>query len=650
MEEFLALMEKDPFQMGTLIATRETWQEPLAASVTMLQPDTTDQLSRMARKLTRLRTNLNRLRSGSPVASLTVSDAPSALKLYQPAHQRYYLVTASLVCNVTGFPNRTINRGNGEQATFVVRRLVFEDGQQAAVTGTSAATEYAYVRTDGGYSWTLVSESADGGNTLQSGEEQLPMFAVTGSDDEGRPRRILAGLIPVARKEAYLAAPRASGSNCTSEEVFSQSGMTGKTALKIHFRMKVTEPWKRLIDRAFDVRSMIVNADETPTPGQQAKLVKEAREQIQTGSWLILADLSSFLEKYHPPVFAVVTDATKTEADLPSDAERKLFRALEQTRVSDELAYDLVSSSSGGYRFGSVATSLRDALRLLRDPTANWIDRLDSLVAAYDRNAPGQDWPTFLFPLADPMFGGPTIPEYLVGTESEEESGQEITPAQPGNPLDPVVGGKTREMAQANVDKLAVLLVRALPDAPPARVPHVPLAAQSAMNTQDGWFSIRCVFTSPLCGPLVQPSVSDKSRVFQMAGYFDPDAPARPIRIALPIDTSPAGLRKFDKNTAFMISDVLCGQIKRVKGLTLGDLVRSVLPWPFHKDLSVPEQGPCATSQGTSAGMICTMSLPIITLCALLMLMIIVNLLDIIFRWVPFFMMCFPLPGFKAKK
>ena len=38
-----------------------------------------------------------------------------------------------------------------------------------------------------------------------------------------------------------------------------------------------------------------------------------------------------------------------------------------------------------------------------------------------------------------------------------------------------------------------------------------------------------------------------------------------------------------------MISDMLCGQIDRVKGLSLADLVLSVLPWPLHKDLSVPD-------------------------------------------------------------
>jgi hypothetical protein len=76
-----------------------------------------------------------------------------------------------------------------------------------------------------------------------------------------------------------------------------------------------------------------------------------------------------------------------------------------------------------------------------------------------------------------------------------------------------------------------------------------------------------------------------------MAGFFDPDAPARPVRIGLPVDISPAGLRKFDKNAVFVMSDMLCGQIDRMKGITLADLVLSVLPWPFHKDLSVPDKG-----------------------------------------------------------
>ena len=112
---------------------------------------------------------------------------------------------------------------------------------------------------------------------------------------------------------------------------------------------------------------------------------------------------------------------------------------------------------------------------------------------------------------------------------------------------------------------------------------------------------------APIAARSIRRSLSDPSARFQMAGFFDPDAPARPIRIALPIDTSPAGLRKHDKNTAFMISDILCGQIGRFKKLSLGDLVLSVLPWPFHKplDMSAPDQGPCV------GGEICSLSIPI---------------------------------------
>jgi hypothetical protein len=88
-----------------------------------------------------------------------------------------------------------------------------------------------------------------------------------------------------------------------------------------------------------------------------------------------------------------------------------------------------------------------------------------------------------------------------------------------------------------------------------------------------------------------------------------------------------------------------------MKGLSFGDLVLSVLPWPFHKDLSVgADKGPCKTDKGLQAGMICTLSIPIITICALILLLMIVAVLDIIFHWLPWLITCFSLPGFKAKK
>ena len=163
-----------------------------------------------------------------------------------------------------------------------------------------------------------------------------------------------------------------------------------------------------------------------------------------------------------------------------------------------------------------------------------------------------------------------------------------------------------------------------------------------------GSFVIRCVYLNEDCGPLHPTVLSAPSQRFELASFFDPDAPARPIRISLPLDTTAAGLRKYNKNTAFLISDVLCGQIQRAKGLGLGDLVRSVLPWPLHKDLDTGG-GSCRDANGLNIGMICSLSIPIITICALILLIIIVSLLDFIFRWLPYFILCFPVPGLSGK-
>ena len=68
-----------------------------------------------------------------------------------------------------------------------------------------------------------------------------------------------------------------------------------------------------------------------------------------------------------------------------------------------------------------------------------------------------------------------------------------------------------------------------------------------------------------------------------------------------------------------------------MKGITFGDLVCSVLPFPLHKSLDVPDAGGCKDGSGLSIGMMCSLSIPIITICALILLMIIVALLDFIF-------------------
>lgn len=212
--------------------------------------------------------------------------------------------------------------------------------------------------------------------------------------------------------------------------------------------------------------------------------------------------------------------------------------------------------------------------------------------------------------------------------------------------------------AARKVDRFVALYARALEANSEADAPPVPFALQvknalgnslGANLGDGGWFVLRFVHARRDCGPLHPPLLSPPSQRFRLAGFFDSDAPARPIRISLPVDTSPAGLRKYQKNTAFVLSDMLCGQVQRAKGMGLVDLVLSVLPWPLHKDLPAGNGAPCQ-SGGINIGMICSLSIPIITICALILLIIIVTLFDLIFRWLPYFVICFPVPGLKGKK
>ena len=143
-------------------------------------------------------------------------------------------------------------------------------------------------------------------------------------------------------------------------------------------------------------------------------------------------------------------------------------------------------------------------------------------------------------------------------------------------------------------------------------------------------YVIRCVYQRPECGALCPDVVSSRCEPFRIAGFFDLDAPSRTITISMPVDTSIKDLRKLRKNVSFMLSNELRQQMNRVTSL---------------KDAL---DGKFADGQGLELGLICSFSIPIITICALLVLMIFISLLNIVFWWSPFLRICFPI-ALKAK-
>lgn len=148
----------------------------------------------------------------------------------------------------------------------------------------------------------------------------------------------------------------------------------------------------------------------------------------------------------------------------------------------------------------------------------------------------------------------------------------------------------------------------------------------------DARYVVRCVFRRPRCAPIPLDLVSEPSEPFRIAGFYDLDAPARAIRVELPIRTSIADLRKSPKNVGFMLSDQLREQLCRVS------------------DLKSMMAGQLACGDTIDIGMLCSFSIPIITICALVVLLVFVSLLNIVFWWLPFFRLCLPilLPGKRS--
>ncbi|MCW7541372.1 hypothetical protein OOT46_26525 [Aquabacterium sp. A7-Y] len=650
MPELLSLLEHEPSSLAQYAVFKETWRGPAGAPAA----DARRWLQREPKRLLGVRRASSKRAPAVGTASLPLArNTAQPLKLYQPAHLRHYLVSGSLVCRTPGLPDRQVDPAR-HKVSFVVRRLfpkttVPPPNELPDPADTDQWDEHAFLPKGQAGAWHKVGTAdSERAAALLPGEERLAMFPSAFVQDDGRPRRLYVGSVPVGRREAYQAASQAPVPGGA------QAPMDPRLAL---FHTQVLAPWKALVNR------VMLNGPtgEPESPAQRAAWLKAARPEwvfantstgfdrnapdvdalratrsgVQTASWYLLLDLSLYLKEQLKSGFWDVVQA----GGVPVGPARSLYDALSSAAMPGELTSSSDSFTAGparivgdAYREDEVELNLIEALkRIVEFESVLESARGSFEIPSASGAAKPAGWPDFLFLFADPWFGV-------------------LQPPEPDD-FNPPTGDYLAEKIQARIHSLAGFVEAALPPLDGTRpLPEPALATMTPADLREAWYVMRLVYERPDCAPFHGTVVSAATQPFQMAGFFDPDAPARPIRIGLPLDISPAGLRKFDKNTAFMLSDMLCGQIDRMKGIGLGDLVRSVLPWPLHKDLNVPEKGDCKTSDGLSLGVMCSLSIPIVTICALLLVMIIVSLLDFIFRWLPYFIVCFPLPGFKGRK
>jgi hypothetical protein len=518
-------------------------------------------------------------------ASTSLPTNPQPLKLYQPVHQRFYLVAAALSCRLPGLPDHRVQPALGEKTSFVLRR-VRAKAQNGDVFDPRQRDEAAWVGTSERGVWAPASAAAPA-----AGEERLALFPVFFDADAAR-RRVLAGLIPASRRQAYATgrdAPPDAGAAAGTAPSSAPSGAAASPDPRMFdFQRAVMDPWAALVewwDEQPAVTARVADAAEQATP-------------------YMLLDFAEFLDTHLHEVWEAI--GRRSPAGL-SGAPLALYTALDGATLGDR-------TGAGTSRITLTealrhAAAHRDALENVALTTTD-----ASVLQARGRPAlPAGYSPVLLTDTGPAPSPGPL--RRLIARPSGSTR---------ANPLPRPIEGLIRD----------ALPPQAAPGTPapgtvatePARTPSLP----PADARDDDWYVVRCVYERPQCGAATALT-SPPSEPFQLASFFDPDAPARSLQVALPIDTSPAALRKYDRNVTMVLSNELRAQLKRVTSMK--DLVDGSIGGP-QLDISV----------------VCSLSLPIITLCALILLIVMVSVLNIVFFWLPSFILCLPIPGLKAKR
>lgn len=418
------------------------------------------------------------------------------LKFFQPAHGNFYLTCASLCCRMPGFPDRAVQKDDGESTFFILRKK-------------ANGKEYGWVANGTSGGWLAVN-----GKPILDNEDRLPLFpALT-----GRNRNLFFGYVPVSSQQTYAAEPAES------------PVQTGDARLD--------ELDGRFIEPLQNPLSFSIHA---PPP---------LTVTIRRISIYLLLDLVEYLDSYLPEVGAALRAQPNAS---PNSNETALLTWLQAQMLNAPL-------------------TLRGALSAVARKQTELNEPGDSDLAAL-----GFD------------------DTYSLSTST-------ITSASSLAALRTTVANALRSRPET------------LP--PPVKVPKLGQKAEDL-------YVLRYVYERPQCDP-PHLYVSQPTEPFELAPFFDPDAPGRPIRIGLPVDVSIAGLRKFPKNVAFMMSKELRNKMGAInKGMLKGD--------------------PPGTYGDFDIGHICSFSIPIITLIAFILLMLIAILLNIVFWWLPLLKICFPL-------
>ncbi|WP_197042269.1 hypothetical protein, partial [Sandarakinorhabdus oryzae] len=387
MERVLHLLDTDPARIADLVARPETWRDP---------PQASDPSADAARhvplpavmKANRRQRFLGRVPSPIPPVTAT-------LKLWQPAHQRHYLVAGSLACALPGLPEHQLAGGH-ERVGFVLRRLI-------------SGNEHAWIADEGGGRWQRVNDG------LAPGEELLPLFPLRHADSEGRNRTLWAGLVPVGRREAYLSGPinstvvsLAAGQRAALDPPPVPAPTPSVMGRLTDLRLTVFEPWKAMITAATRAAGAL-----DKTKGDECRLRAFASNiDFQMQSWLLLLDLRRWIAAHLNEVArAIAGGAPPAVGSRQRPVYDWLVAAVPGDPLTNALKDGLIFTSQQppntplGDVIKPMKANLLDALKALPADPPNAPHPLEAITTHYTAKvavtaAQAAAWPAFHFPFA----------------------------------------------------------------------------------------------------------------------------------------------------------------------------------------------------------------------------------------------------------
>jgi hypothetical protein len=516
-------------------------------------------------------------------------------KLYLPLHQRYYLVTGSLVCRHLGLPDHTVDRKNKEKVSFVLRQMLRVDGKGVPV-------EHGWIDKGPSKGWHPLVDSLNNPLALLPDEERLPMHPVkvqpqpiasaTPSFKDLRAntikpedqRIVYHGYIPAAKREKYLTPiPVKDAAQLIQNEIMKPTG-TGQPPTD----PRLDEVGTRVINAWFQLFEAFLDPDLNKRPPSKFDLQADpARPTVEDLSLFIVVDLGDFLQNNLPEVFHALIAGPGT--NLPTDGTYTNRQSLLTTlrKITVTIYPNGVAGNIQTITLDKAIQNLQNFLSLAHgqgdDPADTYDLSLGKISLFVDK-------------------------DYLAPPPQFQPSPPQLPSSAPG--------------AFYNLFSAALAEDRSHKNTWLKVPPELTELIKNDPDTGAAYF-LRLLYEHDPCASVL----SDPSAPFAFAKCFDPDAPARPIRIELP-SIRPKDLRKYKRGVGLQFSPELNNLINRVNT----DMLKG-------GSLSASDSG-----ANLSIAFICSFSISITFLVAIIVMFIFLILFNIIFWWLPFIRICFPIP------